>query len=123
MLNPSKRAGQAGGLPLTLLNYLDACRGMSAAGHADQRPWVQVRRHHTDGPVVLCGQVVATMERGEVLFGVATAIGEVWATGRNVRLCSGDGRCTCEPAPADKPAGQTAGATAENQGKPGETAP
>jgi len=50
------------------------------------------------GGLVLCGQVrecYRLREAGDC-FKVSTAIGQVNVTARNVRLCSGDGRCTCE---------------------------
>lgn len=50
------------------------------------------------GGLVLCGQVrelYRVREAGEC-FKVATAIGPVNVTARNVRLCSGDGHCACE---------------------------
>ena len=47
---------------------------------------------------MLCGQMaelIVASDGGE-LFRVATTDGPVCVTGRNVRLCSGTGRCTCE---------------------------
>ncbi|WP_201496318.1 hypothetical protein [Rubrivivax sp. A210] len=60
---------------------------------------MQVRKHHREGPCVLCGQVRELRAGGDgQWFKVDTDIGPLWAEGRNVRLCSGDGRCTCRPA-------------------------
>ncbi len=58
--------------------------------------WVQVRRHHREGPYVLCGQLIELRSGETEWFKVDTADGAVWADGKNVRMCSGDGRCTCE---------------------------
>ncbi|MDT8997767.1 hypothetical protein RQP53_00595 [Paucibacter sp. APW11] len=58
---------------------------------------VQIRRKG----VTLCGTVAEMVEqfdqsaRGE-WFKVDCDLGRVWVESRNVRLCSGDGRCTCE---------------------------
>lgn len=62
-------------------------------------PRVQARRYHRDGPYVLCGQVVALNAGDRELFKIETEIDTFWADGRGLRMCSGDGRCTCEPAP------------------------
>ena len=73
------------------------------AGHQDggKRPkgapiWVQVRRYNKDGPYRLCGRLAELCGSDVELFKVDTDIGTSYVTGRNIRLCSGDGRCTCE---------------------------
>lgn len=92
MLTPNATGtGQAARGSLTHRDCMTAPHGA--------RLWVQVQRYNRDGPFVLCGQVLDLADNGVELFKVATPIGEVWAQGRNVRMCSGDGRCTCE-APA-----------------------
>lgn len=55
---------------------------------------VQVRHRG----VVLCGQVqrLAEFSHSGEWYSVDTQIGPVWVESRNVRLCSGDGRCHCE---------------------------
>lgn len=88
----SNRLGQAEGLPLTHRAYIAA----SSPGQA--APRVQVRKYHREGPCVLCGQVRELHDSGGQWFKVDTDIGPLWVESRNVRLCSGDGRCTCEPA-------------------------
>lgn len=97
MLNPSQRAGQAAGLPLT---HSDCMRAVTALHHQrpglDARLRVQVRRYHPDGHAVLCGFVSDLHENDGEWFAIETAIGRLWAPGKHVRLCSGDGRCTCE---------------------------
>lgn len=121
LLNLSKGAGQAEGLPLTHQAYMNACQRQAQQNPPDPRPWVQVRRWHSTGAFTLCGQITALQVRDAELFVVATDIGEVMATGRNVRLCSGDSRCTCQ---ADSNRGgnmlsrrcSTAGFPVENQG-------
>lgn len=59
------------------------------------RPTVQVKRRSA----VLCGQVVELGEHAEAgdWFKVETQIGRIWVESRQVRMCHGDGRCTCEP--------------------------
>lgn len=60
-----------------------------------QRVTVQIRRHG----VVHCGVPVDFFEPkdgGDVLFKVATQIGDIWGSAANVRQCSGvDGGCAC----------------------------
>jgi hypothetical protein len=57
---------------------------------------VQIRRRG----VVLCGTVAEMVDlfdqSGREWFKVDCQLGRVWVESRNVRLCSGDGRCTCE---------------------------
>jgi hypothetical protein len=57
--------------------------------------WVQVRRQ---GGLV-CGRVIGCeeTERGE-FFKLETERGPLWASATSTRMCSGDGRCTCEGA-------------------------
>jgi hypothetical protein len=101
MLHPSNRAGRAEGLPLTHRTCLEAAGNLAQPQCATApRLWVQVRRAHAGGPIVLCGQLTELQERDGEWFGVETAIGHLWATGQHVRLCSGDGRCTCETSAA-----------------------
>ena len=93
MKTPSNERGQAEGLPLTHTALLSAGRTGGPA------PWVQVRKNHHEGPYVMCGRVLELSGgRGE-WFKVETALGVAWYESRNVRLCSGDGRCTCEAEP------------------------
>ncbi|HSV70288.1 MAG TPA: hypothetical protein VLI72_09255 [Methylibium sp.] len=85
------------GQPLTHLGYLQACQ---LAERACLRPCVQVRKRFGGEAVVLCARVVeidAGSSDGE-WFKVETALGALWVESRHVRLCSGDGRCTCETA-------------------------
>lgn len=98
MRNPSKHEGLAEGLPLTHSAYIAACASMTMKHGGRHRLWVQIRKRDPGGHAVLCGQV-AELDAGaaEEWFKVETTIGSMWATGRNVRMCSGDGRCTCEP--------------------------
>lgn len=60
-------------------------------------PWVQVRRFHRDGPYTLCGRLAALGHSDAEWFKVETEIDTVWARGKDLRMCSGDGRCICEP--------------------------
>lgn len=58
------------------------------------RPFVQVSKRGA----VLCGRVDSLGDHGEGgdWFKVSTDLGLGWYQARNVRLCSGDGRCQCE---------------------------
>lgn len=85
-------------VPLTHCAFLAACERQTLVG-SDAQPWVQVRKRFDGRAEVLCGQVIelgAGDASGE-WFRVRTEIGLQWFEGRNVRLCSGDDRCTCEP--------------------------
>ena len=81
-------------LPLTHRDCLAAMP--QHAGRAQRAaPWVQLRKYHPEGVVVLCGQVVELRNDGAEWFKVDTRAGPMWAQGKNLRMCSGDGRCTC----------------------------
>lgn len=99
MLTTPSATGQADGRPITHRDCLDAGRQMAPGQAAPPRPWVQVRKYHREGAYVLCGQVAELSGNDAEWFKVETCAGPVWAEGRNLRMCSGDGRCTCEPAP------------------------
>jgi hypothetical protein len=92
----TERAGaQIAPAPLTFPRYLQACYA-GWDGNPAQKPvvHVQVKRRGE----VHCGHVVEladTVDSRE-WFKVQTQLGLVWAESKNVRLCSGDGRCTCE---------------------------
>ena len=95
MLNPSHRPGP--GAPLTHSACLAAASTARAqASMGKRRTWVQVRRYDHGRPFVVCGQVIDLDATGEELFKVSTELGPYWVTPKNVRLCSGDGHCTCE---------------------------
>jgi hypothetical protein len=96
MLTQPTRPAQQLREPLTHRECLTA-RPRSAQGAASRAStWVQVRRHHREGPYVLCGQLIELRSGETEWFKVDTVDGAVWADGKNVRMCSGDGRCTCE---------------------------
>lgn len=80
--------------PLTHQAYSIACSRIALATRRVARPFVQVRRRGA----VLCGQVkeLAEFAEGGDWFKVETQVGTIWAESRNIRLCSVDGRCTCE---------------------------
>jgi hypothetical protein len=96
---PTQSAGLAEGLPLTHRQCIAAGRALQARHGNKARPWVQLRRHVPGGSYVLCGQVAELAGDREEWFKVETTDGPAWSLGRHLRLCSGDGRCTCEPAP------------------------
>ena len=108
------------GQPLTHRDCLaHAPRGAMLLGIG--RPMVQVRRSHPGGAYTLCGQVSELSNDGETgaeWFKVETCIGTVWAQGKALRMCSGDGRCACEPAPS-QPGGPTSPAPIGGDGSTG----
>lgn len=81
--------------PLTHEAYSRHCTTVAVRERRVPVVHVQIRRRGA----TLCGQVV---ELGEFAsdgqwFKVNTPdLGDVWAEHRQVRLCSGDGRCTCD---------------------------
>ena len=120
MLTGPTSAGQHPAVPLTHRQCI-AAGFQRAAGCADgARPWVQVQRYHPKGSYPVCGQVVELRENGAEWFKVETDIGPVWADSRHVRLCSGDGRCTCEAEPSMQ-AGRSAQVNRHPIEKPGST--
>ena len=90
--------GQHRAVPLTHRQCIAAGSQQAPGCAKSARPWVQVQRYHPKGSFVLCGQVVELRENGAEWFKVETSMGPVWADGAHLRLCSGDKRCTCEPA-------------------------
>lgn len=89
--------------PLTHRQCIAATIGQ--AGPCRGVVWVQVRQwvRGTQGvPLVLCGRVRELRAGDGEWFKVDTPDGPVWAESRNVRLCSGDGRCVCEALPAQE---------------------
>lgn len=96
MHTPSIRRGQAEGLPLTHAAYF------AASSCGEPAPRVQVRKSYPDGPCVFCAEVRELHDRNGQWFKLDTIVGTLWAECRNVRLCSGDGRCTCEPVRLDE---------------------
>ena len=91
MQSSSKERGPAEGLPLTHSAYMAVCHT------AEHRPFVQVRKRFRERPLMLCGQVLELDGSGLDLFKIGTVLGAFWVSGKNVRMCSGDGRCICEP--------------------------
>lgn len=81
---------------LSHADYCAACSRIALATREVAKLRVQVR---IKGGVI-CGQVEQLGEWAEAgeWFRVATPVGSRWVESRNVRLCSGDGRCTCEVA-------------------------
>jgi hypothetical protein len=94
MLTQSNHAMPSGGGPLTHR----ACLASTS-----RETWVQVRRRDQAGPYVLCGRLIELRPGETEWFKVETCCGAVWADGRHVRMCSGDGRCTCEATRAEGP--------------------
>lgn len=84
--------------PLTLGGYISAA--MELRGQADD--WKPVHVQIRKQGVTFCGTVRDARESyqgGRPFFLVdSDQLGQVWCAGSQVLLCSGDGRCTCEPA-------------------------
>jgi len=116
MLNTINDTTTAQSRPLTHSTYIAAYPTERPGVRQPARPWVQVRKRYAGERVVLCGQVnrLTNGDGGKELFEVGTGLGPVWAEGQNVRLCSGDGRCACEPASPQPDPG-------ERQGSPSTT--
>ncbi len=83
---------------LTQRDYIQACM------RSGPRPWVQLLRRQRGESLVLCGQVAELNIHTGEWFKVETTLGVLWARGQDLRLCSGDGRCTCEDETQRKPA-------------------
>ncbi len=81
------------GEPLTLFGYSVHCSRVALERAEVAKVFVQVRKQG----VVMCGRVVQCdrFDSGE-FFKVDTQRGHQWFAARQTRLCSGDGRCTCE---------------------------
>lgn len=82
---------------LTHFAYSTACARHSLATRQTVRLRVQVKKQGA----VLCGQVVECCEyshAGEWFKVDTVQLGRISVESRNVRLCSGDGRCVCEAA-------------------------
>ena len=82
--------------PLTHAMYIAAATRRAQHSKSAARLWVQVQRRYREAPRVLCGQVRELSATNGDWFKVDTDDGALWAESRNVRLCSGDGRCTCD---------------------------
>lgn len=99
-MTPSiRRDSQAGNQtgqsqPLTHEAYSRHCSAVAVRERRVPVVFVQIRRHRA----TLCGRVIELAEfaaEGQ-WFKVETAIGQVWAEHRQVRMCSADGRCSCD---------------------------
>lgn len=94
MDHPPIGRGEAAGLPITITDFIAASRpGLPL-------PRVQVRKNFREGPIVLCAEVLEVHDNDGQWFRVETQIGALWVEGRNVRMCSGHGLCTCDPVTA-----------------------
>ena len=80
---------------LTHFDYSVACARLGLEKRQAVRLHVQVKKQGA----VLCGQVVECCEyshAGEWFKVDTQQLGRISVESRNVRLCSGDGRCVCE---------------------------
>lgn len=82
---------------LTLAGYITAALAQRGGSDHWSPVHVQVRKQG----IVSCATVLDAREGegGKAFFDVDSQLfGRVWCESRQVRLCSGDGRCTCEGA-------------------------
>jgi len=88
-------ARPAVGSPLSHYAYSVYCSRVALERQEVAKVFVQFRRKG----VTRCGQVIRCEDFDAVeFFKIATDRGEEWARCSATRLCSGDGRCTCEAA-------------------------
>ena len=92
------QAATESGQPLTLAGYISAA--LRLRGQADD--WVPVHVQVRKQGVTSCATVLDALEGidggGSFFWVESDHFGRVWCNGGQVRLCSGDGRCTCEAA-------------------------
>lgn len=109
--------------PLALGAPLTHSAFIAATGNGSNRVCVQARRNHRDGPYWLCAEVLELGAGDTEWFKVRSAIDEWWAIGRDLRLCSPEGRCFCDDSAdltrsTEVPARSTGGATTDNTQQP-----
>lgn len=85
--------------PLNIGTCMEVAQALRQAHGRRVQPHVQIRIYDKSGPVTLCGRLVEVAEGEAARFKVDTDLGAYWVQGRNARMCSGDGRCSCEPLP------------------------
>lgn len=91
------------GKPVTHADLLAATRRAFGDGHPKPRVCVQARRYDSNGPYWLCAEVLVLGCSDAEFFKVRSAIDTWWARGRDLRLCSPTGRCSCDDdLPADR---------------------
>lgn len=94
------------GKPVTHADLLAALQQAGASGGTTPRICLQARRYSREGPYWLCAELLELGCSDAEWFKVRSAIDTWWAHGRDLRLCSPDGRCYCDntaqpsPAPA-----------------------
>ena len=86
------------GRPVTHLDLLAATRHAFGLGHARPRICLQARSYKREGPYWLCAELLSLGCSDAEYFHVQSAIDKWWARGRELRLCSPDGRCCCDDA-------------------------
>jgi hypothetical protein len=80
---------------LTHYSYSVHCSRIALELRRVAKVFVQIRKQGA----TLCGQVVSCEDfDGKEFFKVETQRGQEWAPASSTRLCSFDGRCTCEDA-------------------------
>lgn len=93
------------GQPVTHRDLLAVMRQAIAAGDTCPRICLQARYYTREGPFWLCAELLALGCSDAEWFEVQSAISKRWVHGRDLRLCSPDGRCYCADArPVEAPA-------------------
>jgi len=95
-------ADSAHAVPLSHEAYLQACQARTSQTGCSGLPRVQVQKRFNGRPETLCARVLQIKAGESDWFQVDTSIGSMWAESRNVRLCSGDGRCACDSAEQER---------------------
>jgi hypothetical protein len=96
MLSPRLERPPEIGKPLTHRECILAGHSNCADHPGSRKLHVQLRRRDRNGDYSLCGTLVLLQVGNKEWFKVDTEVDTFWAEGRDLRLCSGDGRCTCE---------------------------
>lgn len=110
------------GRPVTHLDLLAATRHAFGLGNARPRICLQARHYNREGPYWLCAELLTLGCSDAEYFHVQSAIDKWWAHGRDLRLCSPDGRCQCDDSTTTReslqPRGLQRGFAVEPTGRP-----
>lgn len=108
----ARKAAARKAVALTFERFASECRRTEAA-HAPLPVHVQFRKRGE----ILCGRVldVRPANGGGQLdfFLIESELGICWCAHHNVRMCSGDGLCTCECSSETGPGKRSAGPVSE----------
>ena len=87
---------QALGRPVTHRDLLAVTRRATAAGDTHQRICLQARHYRREGPLWLCSLLLELGCSDAEWFKLQSPVDTFWTHGRDLRLCSPDGRCQCD---------------------------